>query len=162
MVAADILKIRRTVWWQLVRTLRSRGRGIRESGAFLLGARTPHTGTVTAFVCYDDMDPQALDTGIVIIRSVGFRNLWTICRASGLEVLADAHTHGNATPRQSSTDRENPVISEAGHVALILPSFAQISPLALGETAVYEYLGDYDWRCWTQRERDKRVRLCLY
>jgi hypothetical protein len=114
-----------------------------------------------SFVCYDDVDPKALDTGIVIIRSQGFKRLWSICRARGLEVLADAHTHGDETPRQSSTDRHNPVIAEPGHVALIIPSFAQIPPYGFGRTAVYEYVGGYEWRDWTAR-REERIRLAWW
>jgi hypothetical protein len=114
-----------------------------------------------SFVCYDDVDPKALDTGIVIIRSQGFKRLWSICRACGLEVLADAHTHGDETPHQSSIDRHNPVIAEPGHVALIIPSFAQIPPYGFGRTAVYEYVGGYEWRDWTAR-REERVRLAWW
>jgi hypothetical protein len=117
---------------------------------------------VTTFVCYDDVDPQALDTGIVVIRSIGFKKLWAICRSCGLEVLADAHTHGDSTPQQSGTDRRNPVIAEQGHVALIVPSFAQISPLTLGNTAVYEYLGGYEWQAWQCKGAATRVRLRLW
>lgn len=144
MVTDNLLMIRRHVWWALVRQLRVRGRGERESGAFLLGHRSSGNSVVKSFVCYDDADPKALDTGIVIIRSQGFKRLWSICRTRGLEVLADAHTHGDEAPRQSSTDRDNPVIAEPGHVALIIPSFAQISPYGFGRTAVYEYLGRYE------------------
>jgi hypothetical protein len=160
-VTDSVLMIRRHIWWALVRQLKLRGRGERESGAFLLGRRTPSGNVVQSFVCYDDVDPTALETGIVVIRSLGFKRLWAICRARGFEVLADAHTHGNDAPRQSSTDKRNPVISEPGHLALIVPSFAHISPFGFGRTAVYEYLGDYEWRDWTTRRED-RVRLALW
>jgi hypothetical protein len=145
-----------------VRQLRRRGRRVRESGAFLLGCRTLRGGTVSSFVCYDDVDPDALNTGIVVIRSQGFKKLWAICRERDLEVLADVHTHGDETPQQSSIDKRNPVIAEMGHVALIVPSFAQISPLTMGNTAVYEYLGAYEWRSWRPDLQGERVRLCLW
>lgn len=161
MASDNLLMIRRHVWWKLVGQLRLRGRGERESGAFLLGGRARDKALVECFVCYDDVDPNALDTGIVIIRSQGFKRLWAICRSRGLEVLADAHTHGDDAPRQSSTDKRNPVIAESGHLALIIPSFAQISRYGLGRTAVYEYLGSYEWRDWTST-RDQRVRLVLW
>ena len=60
------------VWRRLIKDLRRRGHGHRESGAFLLGTRGPKQDVVRAYVCYDDLDPQALDTGIVIFGSAGF------------------------------------------------------------------------------------------
>jgi hypothetical protein len=157
----NLLTIRRHIWWEMMRQLKTRGRGVRESGAFLLGHRTSGRSVVKAFICYDDVDPNALETGIVIIQSYGFKRLWAICRERGLEVVADAHTHGDDAPRQSSTDKRNPVIAENGHIALIIPSFAHISPFGFGRTAVYEYVGGYEWRNWTTTRED-RVRLAFW
>ena len=54
----------------------------------------------------------------------GFAALWRICRERGLDVLGDVHTHAGPGPRQSEADRTNPMISEPGHMAFILPQFA--------------------------------------
>jgi proteasome lid subunit RPN8/RPN11 len=150
------------VWWRLIGELRRRGRGERESGAFLLGYRRGSVATVRAFFCYDDADPEALDSGIVIITSIGFQRLWELCRTRALDVVGDAHTHGDASPRQSETDRVNPVMPLPGHVAMIVPSFGNTARWHLGRCAVYEYLGDYRWRHWSGAERERRIRLTLW
>ena len=54
----ETLRMSMWLWLRLFRQLRRRGRGQRESGAFLLskqGARR-----ITKFICYDDLDPTAL------------------------------------------------------------------------------------------------------
>ena len=53
------LKIPFALWRRLYSELRRRSKGRRESGAFLLG----QSSKVSAFICYDDLDPSALDTG---------------------------------------------------------------------------------------------------
>jgi hypothetical protein len=46
--------------------VRERGRNAsRESGAFLLGHRKDGRARIVDFILYDDLDPHALDTGIV-------------------------------------------------------------------------------------------------
>ncbi len=154
-----LLSIPRLIWLRLVLDLRRRGHGRRESGAFLLGRAKGTVDDVNAYVCYDDVDPIALDTGIVIVRAVGFAALWERCRQLGMDVLADVHTHGDARPRQSPTDRANPMISRRGHVAMVLPVFATTWSWRLQCVAVSEYLGGYQWRDWRDEERAHRVRL---
>jgi proteasome lid subunit RPN8/RPN11 len=156
------LLIPAAVWWRLIGALRRRGRGDRESGAFLLGRRHASGAKVHTFLCYDEADPHALDSGIVIITSAGFQRLWDTCRALGCDVVGDAHTHGDRSPRQSETDRVNPVMPIAGHMALIVPSFGMTPRWHLGESAAYEYLGNYRWRYWAGRERATRVRLTMW
>src|SRR6266404_8581 len=53
------------LWMRLLRNLRSRGNGTRESGAFLLGHREDaNRCRVVDYLLYDDIDPHALDSGI--------------------------------------------------------------------------------------------------
>jgi len=66
------------LWIRLIRQLRKRGYGHRESGAFLLGRNGQ--SRITRFICYDDLDPEALDSGIVVFRGLGFVPLWEFCR----------------------------------------------------------------------------------
>lgn len=150
------------LWLRMVRDIRARGMGVRESGAFLLGHRDGGIATVRKYIPYDVLDPHALDTGIVHIRSVGFKALWKRCRELGMEVLADVHTHGNAHPRQSDVDRDNPLITEAGHMALILPLFAGTLGWRFRNVAIYEYVGDYKWRDWSGPTRRQRIRFCMW
>ncbi len=133
-------------WARLVRGLRIRGAGERESGAFLLGQRGADSAKVRDFRFYDDLDPSSLDSGGISFHAVGYSALWTYCRKRKLEVLADIHTHPGPVAAQSSIDRRNPMIPVRGHVAIVLPNYAQIRLWSLKPAAVYEYEGDYRWR----------------
>lgn len=133
-----------SLWRAGLAELGRRGQGRRESGAFLLGRRRGTRRAIERFVYYDDLDPRCLDSGIVVFDGGGFGPLWALCRESGLRVVADVHTHPGA-PRQSPLDRENPMIAQAGHIALIVPDFAQclVAPAKLG---IYVYQGGHRWR----------------
>lgn len=56
--------------------------------------------------------------------------------------------------RQSPADRDNPMVAERGHLALIVPEFARrrVGPSELG---IYEYEGDHRWRDLTGKEAAK-------
>lgn len=133
-----------TLWRQGLAELCRRGQGRRESGAFLLGHQRGARRSIERFVYYDDLDSRSLETGIVVFDGAGFGPLWALCRETGLRVVADVHTHGGIA-RQSSLDRDNPMIAIQGHVALIVPDLAQrvVRPAELG---VYEYQGDHSWQ----------------
>lgn len=133
------------LWIRLLRQLRQRGRNAtRESGAFLLGV-TPASGPsrIVDFVLYDDLDPNSLDTGIIRFDGKHFGKLWSLCRERGLTVVADVHVHP-AGSGQSTSDRSHPMVSQAGHLALILPNFAR-SPIARDDIGIYRYLGGGRW-----------------
>lgn len=117
--------------------------GRRESGAFLLGKRGSPS-RIERFVYYDDIDPNALDTGIVLIDGRLLGALWKLCRETGLDVVADIHVHPCGYG-QSASDQANPIIAEKGHLALILPDFARGSNLP-GAIGVHRYLGNRRWR----------------
>lgn len=136
------LSIPSATWEMLLLGLRTRGAGHRESGAFLLG---PKTGPrrVTAVVFYDQIDPKAFDTGIVVIDGGRMARLWQLCRERGERVVADVHTHPGAAG-QSEADRMHPMIAEPGHLALILPRFAA-APVRFEEIGFYRYLGNFRW-----------------
>ena len=59
------LRCRKGIWDEGLAELRRRGDGRRESGAFLLGRVEGDRRVVERFVYYDDVDPRALDTGII-------------------------------------------------------------------------------------------------
>jgi proteasome lid subunit RPN8/RPN11 len=140
------LKIQILLWRRLLHQLRRRGSGERESGAFLLGK--PGASRISRFICYDDLDETALETGIITFHAVGFVRLWEICETESLKVLADVHTHPSAWTGQSESDRTHPMIAMAGHVAVILPHFAQRTKSTLNGAGVYEYLGNHEWKTW--------------
>ena len=121
-----------------------------ESGAFLLGTEGD-VKRIEKFVFYDDIDPYALSSGIVHFDGSKYPLLWGICRADGLQVVADVHVHPGSY-QQSYSDRTEPAMPRAGHIAMILGDFAQreVRPGGIG---IYEYLGN---RHWSDRTREGR------
>jgi hypothetical protein len=139
------LRCARQTWQAGVAELARRTRGGRqESGAYLLGVDLPGGGQrIVEFVFYDDIDPRALETGEVTIRQTALPRLWAHCRERGYGVVADVHVHPGGYG-QSSSDQANPVMPRAGHVAMILPDFAQGQPEP-GRIGIYEFLGAGQW-----------------
>jgi proteasome lid subunit RPN8/RPN11 len=150
------------LWVRLVREVRARGLGHRESGAFLLGRRKDGRAKAITYALYDDLDSNALQQGIIVFHAAGFKALWKRCRDLQMDVVADLHTHGDGHPRQSTLDQENPMITKPGHLAMILPFFAGTWGWRFRNVAVCEYVGDYKWRTWTGKRRKKRVRFCWW
>lgn len=153
-----ILKLPLSLMWRLLREIRRRGRGRRESGAFLLGSAGQMK--VSRFICYEDLDPHALDTGIISFDGSGYVPLWQLCREQKLRVLADVHTHPGDWTDQSGSDRTHPMISQEGHVALIVPRYAADTLPSLHGIGIHEYLGDHQWRTW--QSKSGKVRLTLW
>jgi hypothetical protein len=127
-------------WKLLLAELRKRGDGRRESGAFLLADRDRHRVTAVAF--YDDLDANCL-TGGISFGSSGFTELWRICGAEDLTVVADVHTHPGQWVEQSEIDATNPMIARVGHVAMIVPSYGRAERPQ--ECGLHIYLGSRRW-----------------
>lgn len=132
-----------TFWRQIVGELRRRGDGRHEAGAFLLGHEQDGRRRISDVIYYDDLDQAAYDSGVCILHGDAFAALWSACRARQLTVVADVHTHPGAG-FQSWSDRTNPMIARAGHIALILPCFGHW-PVAPSHFGIYEYPGDHNW-----------------
>lgn len=137
------LIISANLWEELIRELGRRGGGRRESGAFLLGPRNGDARVITKFVYLDDLDPNCL-TGGITFDGRFYGRLWDICHAQQLHVRADIHTHPSDSVRQSSIDRDNPMVSRPGHLALIVPRFAT-EPIATDRVGFHEFLGADGW-----------------
>lgn len=139
-----LLTISRWRWRRLVNELAKRGEARRESGAFLLTRTDRRRQHVAAVVYFDEIDPEALN-GAISIRGHTFTKLWSICSERGMRVIADVHTHPGSGVGQSSIDAANPMVARRGHVAVILPHFAQrgASPRNAG---VHVYEGTRRWR----------------
>jgi hypothetical protein len=105
---------------------------------------------IEEFVFYDDIDPNALNTGIVEIDGRLLGDLWTHCRKTDRKVVADVHVHPGGF-QQSESDKANPIVAEIGHLAIILPNFAARATQP-GGIGVHEYLGSRRWR---DRSHDK-------
>lgn len=148
------------LWLRLCEKLRERGcRCTRESGAFLLGRREEGRARVVDFVLYDDLDPHCLNSGIVRFDGRYFSELWAICKARGLSVVADIHVHPDSA-EQSDSDRDHPMISRPGHIALILPRFAT-GRQPRRDVGMYRYLGSKRWVTVPAAERSRFFRIGL-
>ena len=149
------LSIRLSVWKKLIKELKKRGEGKRETGAFLLGKRKANH--VTKFICYNDLDPAAFDSGIIIFNGDGYIPLWEYCSKNDLQVLADVHTHPGPWTGQSSSDMQHPMIAQKGHIALIVPQFAVKRNQLLNGVGIHEFLGEQEWTSW--KEEDKTFQI---
>ncbi|MBI1869131.1 MAG: hypothetical protein HYS06_12705 [Methylocystis sp.] len=138
------LRVARPLWTEFTGELHRRTEGRHESGAFLLGRKVEDSRRTLSLVYYDELDPQAYDSGVCVLHADAFGRLWDHCADLGLTVVADAHVHGRGAG-QSRSDRENPMIAHPGHLALILPLMARI-PVRRWAIGIYEYLGDHQWR----------------
>jgi hypothetical protein len=136
-------------WGELLENLRERGGGVRESGAFLLGAGDGARRTARRIVLYDDLDQNCLDDGYVRFDGRCYGRLWEICAQESLSVVADAHTHPYG-PGQSHSDKTHPMVSIPGHIALIVPDFAQ-GEISAADVGVYVYRGRYRWTAYRGR-----------
>lgn len=142
------ISCRPDIWLQGISELGRRGGGKKESGAFLLGDVYLGRRSVLKFVYYDAIDPHCLDSGIVRFKGAAYGAVWDACARERLMVVGDVHTHPGL-PNQSQLDREHPMIAQSGHVALIVPHFAQRGA-AIDSLGVYEYNGAHNW---TDRSR---------
>jgi proteasome lid subunit RPN8/RPN11 len=150
------------LWRRLISDLRKRGGGRRESGAFLLGFRGPRRDIVKKYIPYDELDPNALDSGIIVFNPVGFMKLWQECKRLKMQVLADVHTHPTDWTEQSDTDRTHPMISQVGHIALIVPNFARHSGWHLKGVGIFEYLGEHRWKGLRKAKEFQRLGLSVW
>jgi hypothetical protein len=132
-----------SLWMSLLHELHGRGGEQHEAGAFLLGMKGKRRLEIKDAVFYDDLDPNAHDSGVCVLPGDAFAKLWKICRQRNLSVVADIHTHPGEA-RQSCSDRMNPMVANVGHIAIIVPHFAR-APVTNGSLGIYEYRGSYQW-----------------
>ncbi|MGC9955072.1 MAG: hypothetical protein ABSD21_12450, partial [Rhizomicrobium sp.] len=91
---------------------------------------------------YDLIDLECL-RGHILFDGSKMDLVWQECRSRSLQVVGDVHTHPGGYG-QSSVDRANPMIPERGHIALIIPNFAN-RPYLPGEIGIYEFRGNGKW-----------------
>lgn len=159
---ARAIRIPALLWARLIFRLRRRGAGKRESGAFLLGPAADASSRVTTFLCYDDLDAKAYQSGGIAFHAEGYARLWEYCREKKLQVVADVHTHPGKSVRQSPIDQRNPMVPVVGHIAMIVPSFGRTSLWSMNGAAVYEYLGDFKWRTHDMSLARRRIVLTVW
>ena len=132
------------IWNHLIHGLRIRGENMRESGAFLLGSLENYN--VTKCIFYDELDPEAFDTGIIVFNGEAYMPLWDQCIKNNMRVIGDVHTHPRAGVGQSKLDNDHPMIVQKGHLALIIPYFASNEVQKLRGIGIHEYMGDLKWK----------------
>lgn len=150
------------LWRKVILQLRRRSAGRRESGAFLLGRQSGGLARATAYICYDDLDPHAYQSGAIAFHAAGYAALWQYCREKKIQIVADVHTHPGRSVRQSSIDQRNPMVPVVGHTAVIVPHFARTRWWSLRAVGIYEYLGDFKWRTLGASENPRRITLTLW
>lgn len=149
-----LLRMRRRDWDAMLAELARRGRGHRESGAFLLADRSGDPRTITRVAYLDDLDPNCL-TGAIAFDGLAYSKLWDLCDHEDRVVIGDVHTHPGRNVEQSSIDAANPMIAKRGHIALIVPNFA-LGSIDTSDLGVHRYDGR-DWQNWTGNEAGRRV-----
>ena len=149
-----LLRMRRSDWEAMLIELRDRGHGEIESGAFLLAKRPSDPRLVTRVIYYDDLDPNCLVGGIHF-HGLAYGELWALCRSDGFTVVGDVHTHPGGWVHQSDIDKGSPMVAQKGHVALIVPHFAQ-QPTDPSQVGVHLYDGR-EWTTWTGHDAATRL-----
>jgi len=155
--SAPLLEAPAQLWADLFSHLCKQGAGVRESGAFLLGHKAEARRVVTRILPYEHLQKDALHDDYVSLSAASFSKLWDLCRAEGLSVVADVHTH-RLGPGQSRSDRTNPMVAVKGHVALIVPRFAQ-GNIRLQDLGMYIYQGNHMWATYSGADVGRLLRL---
>jgi len=137
------IHFRDELWSDLLRQLHARGGGEHEAGAFLLGPLESPTRAVTQVLYYDELDRNAYSSGVCVLYADSFEQLARFCRERSLCVVADIHTHPGS-PGQSASDRANPMVAQAGHIAIIVPNDAA-PPMWRHRLGLYRYRGAHQW-----------------
>lgn len=154
---AHLLEAPAELWATLIQHLSQQGKGVCESGAFLLGHKIDGSRAVTRVLPYEQLQADALHDDYVALTAASFAKLWAVCRQEGLSVVADVHTHRFGAG-QSRSDRANPMVAIAGHVAFIVPRFAR-GTLRLQDIGTYVYQGNHQWAAYSGTEVNRLVRL---
>lgn len=157
---APLLEVHAVLWDRLITHLRWQGGGVRESGAFLLGRKDTSKRVITHILPYEELQADALHDDYVALNALSFAKLWDLCRELGLNVVADVHTHRFGAG-QSPSDRSNPMVALAGHIALIVPRFAQ-GAVRVHDVNMYVYEGSHRWQAFTGSDVEARLRVTAH
>lgn len=153
---ASLLEFQAPLWRALINDLARTGDGRRESGAFLLGNTEP-TRRVVDYLLYADLSPDVQHADYVLLNGGDMARVWERCEQRGLEVVADVHTHRGGSG-QSLSDRQYPIISLAGHVALIVPNYA-MGTVSARDVGFHHFLGNRQWRSYFGDEASVRLTI---
>ena len=85
----------------------------------------------------------AAGTRLLAVPPSPHRDFAAVLRQPGLSVIADVHTHPTGAG-QSPSDRDNPMVAQAGHVAIIVPNYARVR-VWRHRLGLYRYRGAHQW-----------------
>lgn len=156
-MSVPLLEAPAPLWSELVAHLCIQGAGIRESGAFLLGHKTDNGRVATRYLPYEWLQADALHDDYVSLTASSFAKLWELCRTEKVSVVAAVHTH-RLGAGQSRSDRANPMVALVGHIAFIVPRFAQ-GRVLLQDLGMYVYQGNHNWMPYVGSDIIRLVRL---
>lgn len=157
-MSRPLLEMPRAVYVALIAELAKSGRGVKEAGAFLLGRADGQGRRISSYLMYDVVAAESSHKhAYVAFTAEEMARAWERCYATGLQVVADVHTHPLG-PGQSVTDRTNPIVSVAGHVALIVPHFAMRNPEPV-DLGVHVFEGAGQWRSMFHQAAHKSIIL---
>ena len=157
-MSRPLLEIPKSIYSMLMADLAKSGHGVKEAGAFLLGHMDDKMRRVTSYLMYDVIAPESnRNHAYVALSAKEMAAAWSHCYATGLQVVADIHTHPLA-PMQSVTDRAHPMVSVAGHVALIAPYFAMRNPQP-ADLGVHVFEGGGQWCSMFQQAAQNSILL---
>lgn len=144
-MSRPLLEMPRSLYCALIPDLAKSGRGIKEAGAFLLGHADDQGRRVSSYLMYDAVaTASSRQHAYVAFSAEEMARAWEHCYATGLQVVADVHTHPLG-PVQSPSDRAHPIVSVSGHIALIVPFFAMRNPQLI-DLGVHVFEGAGQWR----------------
>lgn len=152
---SSLLEFKRGVWGALMEDLKHRGRGVHESGAFLLAPVGEAHPVVHSWLPYDVLDPESMRYAVIRLETDAFTRLWSYCASKQVKVVADIHTHPKG-PEQSLSDRVHPMVALPGHLALIAPWFAQRSPRPV-DVSLSVYQGGGAWVSFFGEDASSRI-----
>lgn len=157
-MSLPLLEFPRSLYDSLIASLAESGCGVKESGAFLLGALDGQRRSVSSYLMYDKVAPlSSSQHAYVAFTAEEMARAWEHCYAVGLQVVADVHTHPLG-PAQSISDRAHPIVSVAGHVALIVPNFANGAPQPR-DLGVHLFGGCGRWESMFREKAAEAIRL---
>jgi proteasome lid subunit RPN8/RPN11 len=140
-----LLELPLALYGNLIADLARSGAGVAESGAFLLGAVDGDERHVAGYLLYEAVAAKSRRRhAYVAFTAEEMAQAWDYCYRNKVQVVADVHTHPGG-PMQSPSDRAHPIVSLAGHVALIVPNFALRNPQP-ADLGVHQFLGNGRWR----------------
>jgi len=144
-LSSKTIRIPNYLWLQTWGGLRDRGQGSRESAAIWGGKRIGNSETVEAVYYLDDFEGGFRSRAYHFVSTEALAQLFAKLHREKHVIIGDVHTHPTSWVGLSQIDREHPIEFRHGLHALVLPSFALLSP-SLRLTGVHVYQGDGKWQ----------------